>query len=250
MAISNQQYQWNLMGNGAFVATEFPIAGTENSIFVGNYGTAQNDNLNAVAMVKDTEFAVVEKIACTPGVSPQGSVVSAGSLTTWIPNMSVQLVVETTGYYRDPQNVYSNGLSGMASPYPSTIEVIPYYDIWPPVYIIEGQTWDVRYTFYNDLHAAFDNGFFTTIPTDVALGRVYVRYTLFSGSDSLIANKLLSLGLPISVESVQWFRRLLLQSKGLETETFNFYLKASRKFREDEDKKQTMLGIKRYSGLE
>jgi len=63
VAISNQQYQWNLMGNGAFVASEFPIAGTENSIFVGDYGTAQNDNLNAVAMVKDTEFAVVEKIA-------------------------------------------------------------------------------------------------------------------------------------------------------------------------------------------
>jgi len=63
MAISNQQYQWNLFGNGAFVAAEFPIAGGENSIFVGNYGTAQNGNLNAVAMVQDTEFVVVEKIA-------------------------------------------------------------------------------------------------------------------------------------------------------------------------------------------
>ena len=250
VAITNQQYQWNLMGNGAFVATEFPIAGAENSIFVGDYGTAQNDNLNAVAMVKDTEFVVVEKIACTPGVSPEGSVVSVGSLTTWIPNMSIQLVIETTGYYRDPQNIYSNGISGMASPYPSSVAVIPYYELWPPVYIVAGQVWDVRYTFYNDLHAAFDDGYFTTIPNDVILGQVYVKYTLFNGSDSLIADKLLSLGLPVSIESVQWFRQLLLKSKGLETETFNFYLKASRQYREDEDRKQKMIGLKRYSGLE
>lgn len=250
MAISNQQYQWNLFGNGAFVATDFPIAGGENSIFVGAYGTAQNGNLNAVAMVQDTEFVVVEKIGCTPGVSPEGSVSDAGSLTTWIPNMCIQLVIESTGYYRDPQNVYSCGISGMASPYPASIDVIPYYELWPPIYIIPGQVWDVRYTFYNDLHAAFDEGYFTSIPNNVCLGRVYVRYTLFTDSDSLIANKLLSLGLPVSVESVQWFRRLLLESRGLETETFNFYLKASRKYREDEDRKQKMIGLKRYSGLE
>ena len=102
----------------------------------------------------------------------------------------------------------------------------------------------------NYVYVTFDDGYFTTIPNTVILGQVYIRYTLFSGSDSLIANKLLSLGLPVSVESVQWFRRLLLKSKGLETETFNFYLKASRKFREDEDRKQKMLGLKRYSGLE
>ena len=138
----------------------------------------------------------------------------------------------------------------MASPYPASIDVIPYYELWPPIYIIPGQVWDVRYTFYNDLHAAFDEGYFTSIPNNVCLGRVYIRYTLFTDSDSLIANKLLSLGLPVSVESVQWFRRLLLESRGLETETFNFYLKASRKYREDEDRKQKMIGLKRYSGLE
>lgn len=246
MAITNQQYEWDLMGNGAFVASEFPTAGTENSIFIGSFGTA----INEVSLVKETEFIVIDKIACTSGVSPEGSSVSGGSLTTWIPNMCIQIVIETTGYYRDPQNVYSSGISGMASPYPATIEVIPYYELWPPVYIIPGQVWDIRYVLYNDLHGAFDDGYFTTIPTTTTIGQVFVKYSLFDGSDALIANKLLSLGLPVSVESVQWFRRLLLESQGLETETFNFYLKAARKFRQDEDKKERMLGLKRYSGLE
>ena len=107
MAISNQQYEWNLRGNGAFVAADFPRAGTENSMFIGEYGTA----INEVALVKDTEFVVVEKICCTSGVSPEGSVVSAGSLTKWVPNMNIQIVIDTTGYYRDPQNVYGISLS-------------------------------------------------------------------------------------------------------------------------------------------
>ena len=114
--------------------------------------------------MRDTEFVVINKISCTPGVSPQGSTASAGILTNWVPNLMIQIVIDTTGYYRDPQNVYSAGVSGMASPYPNTIEILPYYTLWPPVYVLSHQTWDVRYKFFNDLHAANADGFLLLFP--------------------------------------------------------------------------------------
>ena len=138
----------------------------------------------------------------------------------------------------------------MASPFPSTIENLPYYELWPRIYVKPFQTWDVRYTFFNDLHAAHADGFFTTIPQSTAIGRVFADYTLFSGSDALIANKLLALGIPVSVESAQWFRRLLLESEGLDTETFEFYLKAAREYRKEETRRHNLIGTKPYDAGE
>ena len=248
MAIRRQMYEWDLFGNGAFVPANFPDAGVEYSIFTGGFGTLVNE----VNMVKEDEFIVLDKISCSPGVSPQGSVVNSGVLTKWVPNMQIQVVIDTTGYYRDPQNVYSSGVSGMASPYPVTTEEIPYYSLWPPIYIVNGQHWDIRYTFYNDLKAAFNDGYFTSFPTDsfTPIGRVWVSYTLFDGSDAMIAYKLLSIGIPVNVDSVQWFRKLLLESRGLDTESFEFYLKAAKRYREKEDKEATLIGLKSYSPKE
>ena len=113
MTIRSQMYEWELFGNGAFVAGEFPTAGREVSIFTGGFGNFVNE----VCMVRDTEFIVINNIGCTPGVSPQQSIVVANELTKWVPNMMIQVVIETTGYYRDPQNVYSSGVSGMAAPF-------------------------------------------------------------------------------------------------------------------------------------
>ncbi len=239
-------YEWELFGKGAFVATDFPPAGQERSIFTGGFGNLVNE----VNMVRDTQFVVINEIGCTPGVSPQESVVNGGNLTKWIPNMMIQVVIETTGYYRDPQNVYSSGVSGMASPYPKSVQDLPYYSLWPPIYILAHQTWDIRYTFYNDLQGSFADGYFTSIPTSTNLGRVWVDYTLFSGTDSLIANRLLSLGIPVTIDSVEWFRKLLLKSRGLETETFNFYLQSTQEYRKEEDRKNRLVGLKSYNANE
>lgn len=246
MAIRRQMYEWDLYGNGAFIPSEFPDANVQYSIFTGGYGTLVNE----VNLVKEDEFIVLDKISCSPGVSPQGSIVNAGVLTKWIPNMEIQVVIDTTGYYRDPQNVFSSGVSGMASSYPATLEDIPYYKLNPPIYIVAGQTWDIRYTFYNDLKGAFNDGYFTSIDSNTVIGRVFVSYTLFDGTDSLIANKLLSIGIPVSVESVQWFRKLLIESRGLDTETFEFYLKAAEQYRKKEDKQAKIIGLKPYSPKE
>jgi hypothetical protein len=246
MAIRRQMYEWDLYGADGFVPADFPDAGVEYSIFTGGFGTLVNE----VNMVKEDEFIVLDKIACSPGVSPQESVVAGGVLTKWVPNMQIQVVIDTTGYYRDPQNIYSSGVSGMASAYPSTLEEIPYYELSPSIYILPHQTWDIRYTFYNDLKTAFAEGYFTSIADTTALGRVWVSYTLFDGTDAFIAQKLLSIGIPVSVDSVQWFRKLLIKSRGLDTESFDFYLKAAKAYRENEDQKAILTGLKPYSPKE
>ena len=116
----------------------------------------------------------------------------------------------------------------MASPYPMTVNRIKYYDLFPPIYVLPDQTWDVRFTIYNDLLKAYENGLFTNVDDKIVLAQVFVDYTLYNGTDAILARKLLSLGVPVTIDTVQWLRQLILQNKGLDTETFDFYLKAVR----------------------
>jgi hypothetical protein len=223
VAIRGEIYEWELIGK-ELTLTDIPAAGQEYSIFTSNYGSA----VVQPSLVSEDSFVVINKIACTPGVSPNQYQLDGTELIKWIPNMFVQIVINTTGYYRDPQNLYSAGISGMASPYPQTVNRIKYYELWPPIYVLSDQTWDIRFTLFNDLRKAYANGLFATIRDDVVLAQVFVDYTLFDGTDAMLARKLLSIGVPVSVDTVQWLRQIILQNRGLDTETFDFYLKAIR----------------------
>ena len=50
--------------------------------------------------------------------------------------------------------------------------------------------------------------------------------------------------------TVEWFRKLLLKSRGLETETFNFYLQSAQEYRKEEDRKNRLVGLKSYNANE
>lgn len=239
MAIRKQVYEWELLGRDLFVPADYPNAGQEYSIFTSSYGTAINDT----SMVSEDEFVVIDRISCRPGVSPNEYEVDGTTLKKWNPNMFIQFVVDTTGYYRDPQNVYSAGISGMASPYPQRAYRINYYNLWPPIYVLPDQTWDVRFTLYNDLRAAYANGLFDRIESDLILAQVFVDYTLFDGTDAILARKLLSLGVPVSTQTVQWLRQLILQNRGLNTETYDFYLKAQKEITKREKEKRKLQGL-------
>ena len=60
--------------------------------------------------------------------------------------------------------------------------------------------------------------------------QVYVTYWEFSGSDSLICEKLIKLGIEVSVDNVEWFRRQLLLSRGLDTTDWEWYLQQSQTY--------------------
>jgi len=247
MAIRKQLYTWELFGDntdGRLATSQghYPPAGTENSILYGDYGNVQP--AQQTGLVKEDDFLVIEEIGCTPGISPYGFMVDgAGNLVKWIPNMFVNIVIDTTNYYQDPQNVWSSGVSGFASPYPRQTADEPYYELWPPIYVLPDQTIDFRYTMFNDLQLSAENDEWVNIPDSTVLAAVYVGYTHYDGTDAMMARKLMNLGIPVTVSTVESYRRLLLKSKGLEIETFEFYLETMKNERERRKKERKNQGI-------
>jgi hypothetical protein len=244
MAITMQNYEWSLNGGGVYVAAQYPEAGNDFSIFVGGYG----NNIQIPPFVMEDQFVVIEKFGSTAGVLSASNLGAAsGSLTNWVPNGFIQIVINTTGYYQDPQNTWQHGISGDAAPYPILLtDEPPHYLLHPPIYVLPEQTWDLRYTMMNDLRGYVANrtiaGFTTTIPTTTQIAKCHVQYSLFDGPDSLVCHQLLTLGIPITVDNVEWYKRMLLQERGLDTETWEHYLQVSRAYREREERNDKLAG--------
>lgn len=231
MGIRIQNYEWTLRGNGAYVATDYPEAGIAHSVFVGPYG----NRVEIPPFVKETEFVVIHQFGSTSGVLAKPSV-SGTSLTSWTPNSFVQIVLNTTGYYQDPQNTFSGGISGDAAPYPWTVtDVPPSYELRPPIYVLPEQTWDFRITLLNDLRDYAAAAGITEIPESTILARCFVQYHLFDGPDALICHQLMEMGIPITVDNVEWYKHLLLRSRGLDTQTWEYYLAAMQAYRERDE---------------
>ena len=249
MAIRKQLYTWELYGDGGdgTDVSHYPPVGIEHSILYGDIGMVQSGR--QTGLVKEDEFVVIERISCTPGISPNDCVIRGiapnRTLEKWPPNMFVNLVMDATNYYQDPQNVWATGVSGTASPYPITTATEPYYDLWPPVYVLPHQTIDVRFSVYNDIVLSAAEGEWDTIPTDTLMMAVYCEYTLYDGTDGILAQKLMKMGIPITVGSVENYRRLLLEQKGLETDTFHHYLKVMQHEKEREKRERKNQGLAR-----
>ena len=69
------------------------------------------------------------------------------------------------------------------------------------MYVLPGQTWDVRYTAFQT------SGIGAGLPN-----QCFVKYTLYDGPDSLIANKLLEMGITVNPGNVDWYKRSLLSA--------------------------------------
>lgn len=246
MAIRGELYEWDITGIDINTINDLPTAGQEYSIFSTEFGSA----IEQTALVSEGDFVVINRISCKQGVSPNEYELDGTTLTKWNPNMFVQVVINTTGYYRDPQNLYSAGISGMASPYPQTVYRTKYYDLFPPIYVLPEQTWDVRFTLFNDIRGAYADGLFTDVANNLTIASVFVDYTLYDGTDAMLARKLLSLGVPITVDSVQWLRQLILKNRGLDTETFDFYLKAVREIAKKRKEQRKLQGVATISDYE
>jgi len=251
MAIRKQIYTWELYGDGGDGSSlvNYPRGGESHSIFYGNFGAVQEGR--QTGLVKENEFVVIEKISAKPGISANSflttGVAPNRQLVEWRPNMFVNLVIDTTNYYQDPQNIWASGVSGTASPYPRLTIDEPYYDLWPPVYVLPHQTVDIRYTLFNDIQNSAAAGSWDIIPTSTVLAAVYVEYTLYDGTDAMMAQKLVQLGIPVTVGTIENYRRLLLEQKGLETDTFQHYLKLMESERKRKEKEEKNQGVARYT---
>jgi hypothetical protein len=220
MSMRSQVYEWdaartNVSGT-EMTTTQF---GSALSIFVGGFG----NNITKPAETTATQFCVIEDIA----VTPSAFTMNAGDITggnsyrglptgpttqdsTGIagPRAYVQIRINTTDYFLDPDNVGNDGVPGTASPYPRSVNFQPCFNLYPDVYVLPGQTWDVRVTAYQS------NNY---VAGDLSAGdlQCFVKYTLYDGPDALIANKLLEMGISVNPGNVDWYKRTLIQSQGM-----------------------------------
>lgn len=253
MPITRQVYEWRLTGANITTANDIPVAGQPFSIFVGPFGESNRkiptngtqDPRNKTEyppFVNEDTFVVIDDFRSTPGVLPNYTV-AAGVITDFVPNGFIQIVIDTTGYYQDPADVYDLGISGDAAQYPWTGYPLQkhQYRLRPPLYVLPEQTWDVRYTMLNDLRTTFAAGGVTVSPS-LVLARCFVQYHLFTGADALICHRLLALGIPVTVDNVEWFKRQLLSSQHMETHTFEYYLRVSQAYRDRERERDKHYG--------
>ena len=229
MSMRSQVYEWDAgRGTNQVQAAE---AGQRISIFIGGFG----NNITKPAETTATEFVVIEDIAVTPTLSI-GTDAKVGGAVTGLANGEVrgllynsvqgvagpraytQVRINTTDYFLNPDNVPNDGIPGTASPYPRSINFQPSFNLYPDVYVLPGQVWDVIVTFYNALglgDAATGAPLASTQVVATNQLQCFVKYTLYDGPDALIANKLLEMGISINPGNVDWYKRSLLSAQGM-----------------------------------
>ena len=199
MAMRSQVYEWSIIaGNSArgrasgAAGTLTLAADTDLSIFIGGKG----NNITKPAETTATQFIVIEDVACSPQLEG-----------------AVQVRINTTDYFLDPDGIGSDGVPGTAAPYPKTTFTQGNFNLYPTVYVLPGQTFDVRVTYYNSVGVNTTAGTSTVTGPSADKGQLqaFVKYTLYDGPDALIANKLLEMGVSVNPGNVDWYKRSLLE---------------------------------------
>ncbi len=204
MSMRSQVYEWsNLQANANQLrrtTLDLPVAVVANreyDIFTGGLG----NNITKPAETTATQFIVIEDVAASPLLSG-----------------AVQIRINTTDYFQNPDVTDMSGIPGLASPYPrgapSSIDtslttagavgdqnILKSFDLYPVVYVLPGQTFQILYS----------NSGTTADSTEVV--SCFLKYTLYDGPDALIANKLLELGVTINPNNVDWYKRSLIEQQ-------------------------------------
>ncbi len=193
MAMRSQVYEWDAGRNGGGTLS----FGQKYSIFIGGVG----NNITKPAETTATQFCVIEDCAVSPTDYGTQSASAIGATGINGPRAYGQVRINTTDYFLDPDNIGNDGIPGSASPYPRSIAFQPSFNLYPDVYVLPGQTWDVLYTHYAG----------STTVTATGEHQAFVKYTLYDGPDALIANKLLEMGVSVNPGNVDWYKRTLIQ---------------------------------------
>jgi len=225
----SQVYEWSNLAPGTTAAggagsvlrrsqNDLPVpvpANQATDIFIGGIG----NNITKPAETTATQFIVIEDISCTPDL--------AGA---------VQVRINTTDYFQNPDVTQMNGVPGIASPYPrgmmsvnptgpgaatpagvtfgNILTVTPNnllksFDLYPDVYVLPGQVFQILYTTPQGTGTTQ----FLVSGTAGKVVSAFVKYTLYDGPDALIANKLLELGVTINPNNIDWYKRSLIEQQ-------------------------------------
>ena len=212
----SQIYAWN--GQTSVAATSWTNANTGNatSIFIGGFG----NNITKPAETTATQFVVIEDVAVSPtafassgyaAAQDYRGLVNGAENGVWGNRAYIQIRINTTDYFLDPDNVGNDGIPGAASPYPRSTNFQPCFNLYPDVYVLPGQVFDALVTTYQN--GAFASAAPAAPAYESSLLYAFMKYTLYDGPDALIANKLLEMGISINPGNVDWYKRTLIQSQ-------------------------------------
>ena len=213
MSMRSQIYAWNSQSTAGGTA-QWTNANTGNSvsIFIGGFG----NNITKPAETTATQFVVIEDVAVSPtafGISSSMTgtyrgLEQGGTTNGVFGNRAyIQIRINTTDYFLDPDNVGNDGIPGAASPYPRSTNFQPCFNLYPDVYVLPGQVFDALVTCYQN------NAYASAATLEGNQLSAFMKYTLYDGPDALIANKLLEMGISINPGNVDWYKRTLIQSQ-------------------------------------
>ena len=197
--------------------------GTPVSIFTSGKGNQLGRLPNTTA----TQFVVIDSYGCTPSTFTAGSNI----IPAWLgsntlngqkvrnsiagPRAYLQIYVNSTGYFKDPDGVPRDGVPGTSIPYPRTINnSYCKTSKQTPIYILPGQVWDVRLTCFNDAFCGGPGGE-TSTPIAQANGELqaFIKYTLYDGADALIATKLMEMGIAVTPNAVDNYKQKTIEAQ-------------------------------------
>ena len=181
MAMRSQVYEYTETAAGT-------IKDNQTSIFTGNLGT----QITKPAETTATQFVVIEQVASTPTLPTLYSGAGVGAYT--------QVRINTTEYFLKPDNIPNDGVPGTAAPYPRSVAFQPSFNLYPDIYVLPGQVFDVLL-----VGRGANSG--------NTVAQAFVKYTLYDGPDALIANKLLELGISVSPANVDWYKSTLIEQQ-------------------------------------
>lgn len=150
-----------------------------------------------------TEFVVIEDIGCSPFVQ---YTVDYVDITVDDIVCAIQIRINTTEYFLNPDGSQSNGIPGRASPYPRSNLVYPSFKLEPDVYVLPGQNWELILTKDTSIISALD-----PVPTPFPFVACFVKYTLYDGTDAVLANQLLEMGITVRPKNIDWLKRKLIE---------------------------------------
>ena len=210
MAMRAQFFEGTVMSPlaaaGIPVGTVINIMGRAPAVGAPSYSGWLRDyrgGLSRIQFTKATEFIVVEHIASSPMTISPDTIA-----TNLIENPgAVQIKINTTEYFLNPDGSPTNGIPGIAAPYPRSTTYQDSFSLNPDVYVLPGQNWEIVYT----VGTAITNSSYTTQRT---LARIVTKYTLYDGTDAVIANKLLEMGVSVKPANIDWYKRKLVEASG------------------------------------
>lgn len=186
----------------------------ENNAVVDIFNGGIGNNLDIPGQLKAYQFIVLDGIAVYPE------------------SFNAQIIVNTTRYFQDPDGVPSRdgGISGNVVPFPNgappsnattlaggRLGGIMNYDykdgLQPPVIIRPGDRWSVEVKNNSgDVWPYAEGTLALKTATDLKVARCFIKYLLIDGADSIVAQRLIDAGWPLTVENLWRYKQDLIKT--------------------------------------